>query len=70
MECQAYSDGVSVEAPAESLDLGMHLFRTMCEAQQLPLGGAHGLEADIVVRLSPVEANKRRKGFGGLLLHV
>jgi hypothetical protein len=28
------------------------------------------LEADIVFRISPVEANKGRKYFGCLLLHV
>jgi hypothetical protein len=42
----------------------------MVKAQQLPLRGASGLEADIVLGLSPVEAHKSRKGFGCLWLHV
>jgi hypothetical protein len=42
----------------------------MFKAQKLTVFGASGLEADIVLRLSPVEANKGRKYFGHLLLHV
>jgi hypothetical protein len=69
-EFQAHRDGLSVEARVEGLDPGIHLFRTLFEAQKLPWCGASGLEADIVCRISPVEANKGRKGFGCLWLHV
>jgi hypothetical protein len=67
---QAHRDGWSVVSRAEGLDPGMPLFRTMCKAQQLPLCGASGLEADSVLRISPVEAKKGRKYFGNGLLHV
>jgi hypothetical protein len=70
LEFQAHRDGLSVEARAEGLDPGVNLFRTMFEAQKLTLCSASGLEADIVFRISPVEANKGRKCFGGLWLHV
>jgi hypothetical protein len=69
-EFQTHRDGLSVEARAESLDPGINLFRTMFEAQKLPLCGASGLEADIVFRISPVEANTGRKCFGCLWLQV
>src|SRR5262249_10053944 len=69
-EFQAHSDGLSVEARAESLDPGINLFRAMFKTQKLSLRDASGLEADIVFRISPVEANKSRKCFGCLLLHV
>jgi hypothetical protein len=62
MEFQAYSDGLSIVARAEGLDPGVHRFRAMFKAQKLTLLRARGLEADIVWRISPVEANKGRKG--------
>jgi hypothetical protein len=67
LEFQAHRDGLSVEARAQGLDPGVNLFRTMFEAQTLPLCSASGLEADIVLRISPVEANKGRKCFGRLV---
>ena len=69
-EFQAHRDGLSMESCAEGLDPGVNLFRTMIEAQKLPWCGASGLEADIVLRIRPVEANKGRKYFGYLLLHM
>jgi hypothetical protein len=70
IEFQAHRDGLSVEARAEGLDPGVNRFRTMFKAQKLPLCGASGLEANIMFRISPVEANKGRKCFGYVLLHV
>src|SRR5439155_17602787 len=70
IEFQAHSDGLTVEARPEGLDPGVNRFRTMFKAQKLPLCGASGLEANIVFRISPVEANKGRKCFGYVLLHV
>jgi hypothetical protein len=69
-EFQAHSDGLSVASCAEGLAPGVHRFRTMFKAQKLPLCGASGLEADSVLRISPVEANQGRKGCGYLWLHV
>jgi hypothetical protein len=69
-ELQAHRDGWAVASRAEGLAPGVHRFRTMVKAQQLPWCGASGLEADIVCRISPVEAHKGRKGFGCLWLHV
>jgi hypothetical protein len=60
---QAHRDGLSVASHAEGLDPGVHLFRTMCKAQKLTVFGPSGLEADIVCRIRPIEANKGRKGF-------
>jgi hypothetical protein len=40
------------------------------EDQKLSSLSVSGLEADIVFGVSPVEANKGRKCFGGLWLHV
>src|SRR5215510_12229375 len=57
-EFQAHTNGLSVEARAESLDPGINLFRTMFEAQKLPLCGASGLEADIVFRISQSRPTK------------
>jgi hypothetical protein len=68
-EFQAHRDGVSVEACAEGLDPGVPRFRARCKAQQLPVVRARGLEAAIVCRLSPVEANKGCQCCGGLVLH-
>ena len=70
IEFQAHRDGLSVEARTEGLDPGVNRFRTMFKAQKLPLCGASGLEANIMFRISPVEANKGRKCFGYVLLHV
>ena len=70
IEFQAHSDGLSVESRAEGLGPGVNRFRTMFKAQKLPLCGASGLEANIVFRISPVEANKGRKCFGYVWLHV
>jgi hypothetical protein len=69
MECQAYSDGWSMEARAEGVAPGVTFFRAMCKAQQRTVCSASGLEADIVFRLSPVEAKKSRQCFGCWLLH-
>ena len=69
-EFEADSDGLSFESRAEGLNPGVNLFRTMFKAQKLTLFGASGLEADIVFCISPVEANKGRKYFGYVLLHV
>jgi len=70
IEFQAHSDRLAVETHPESLDPGMNRLRTMCKAQTLSLYGASGLEANSVFRISPVEANKGRKCFGYLWLHV
>ena len=70
IEFQAHSDGLSVESCAEGLDPGINLFRAMFKTQKLTVFSASGLEADIVCRISPVEANKGRKCFGWLLLDV
>ena len=59
-----------MEARAEGLDPGVTLFRAMVKAQKRTVFGARGLEADLVFRSSPVEANKGRKGFGCLWLQV
>jgi hypothetical protein len=69
-EFQAHRDGLSMESCAEGLDPGVKRFRTLCKAQKLPLCGASGLEADIVCRIRPVEANKGRTYFGYVLLHM
>jgi hypothetical protein len=69
-EFQTHCDGLSVEARAEGLDPGINRFRAMFKAQKLPGFSARGLEADIVFRISPVEANKRRKCFRCLVLQV
>ena len=42
----------------------------MIKVQKLTWCGARGLEANIVFRISPVEADKGRKCFGYLWLHV
>jgi hypothetical protein len=68
-ECQTHRDGLSGASRAEGLDPGMHRFRAMCKAQKLTVCSASGLEADSVFRLSPIEANKRRKCFRCLWLH-
>jgi hypothetical protein len=70
LEFQAHSDGLSVESRAEGVDSGVNRFRTMLKAQKLTSCSASGLEANIGFRISPVEANKGRKCFGYLLLHV
>ena len=68
-EFQTHRDALAIEARAEGLEPGINLFRAMFTAQKLPLFSASGLEADIVVRISPVEANKGRTGCGCLVLH-
>jgi hypothetical protein len=70
IEFQAHSDRLAVETRPEGLDPGMNRLRTMVKAQKLSLYGASGLEANSVFRISPVEANKGRKGFGYVWLHV
>jgi hypothetical protein len=65
---QAHRDRVSVAVRTESLAPGLPLGRTMGEAQQLPWGGARSLAADLVLRRSPAEATKGRKGGGCLWL--
>ena len=67
--CQTHRDGLSVAARAEGLDPGVHRCRAMCQAQKRPGCSASGLEADLVVRRSPVEANTGRTCFGCLWLH-
>jgi hypothetical protein len=70
IEFQASRDGLSMKARTEGLDPGVNCFRAMVKAQKLTVCSARGLEAAIVLRLSPVEASKGRKGFGGLWLQV
>jgi len=70
IEFQAHSDRLAVETRPEGLDPGMNRLRTMCNAQKLSLYGTSGLEANSVFCISPVEANKGRKCFGYLWLHV
>jgi hypothetical protein len=70
LEFQAPSDGLAVEARPEGLDPGVNRCRTRFQAQKLPWCGASGLEATIVCRISPVEANQGRKCFGYWWLHV
>jgi hypothetical protein len=67
-ECQAYRDGLAVEARAQGLEPGLTRFRTMCKAQQRPLCGASGVEADLVCRIRPVEAHQGRNGGGCVAL--
>src|SRR5438132_316253 len=69
LECQAHRDGLSVASRAEGLEPGVNLFRPLFQAQTRTVCGASGLEAALVLRLSPVEANAGRKYFGYWLLH-
>ncbi len=66
----AHRNRLAVAARAEGLDSGVHRFRTIFKAQQLTVCSASGLEADLVLRLRPVEANKGRTGCGCLWLQV
>jgi hypothetical protein len=68
-EFQAHRDGWSGEARVEGLDPGIHRFRTMVKIQQLTSFAPSGLSAAIGCRISPVEANHGRNGFGGLWRH-
>lgn len=68
-EVQAHRDGLSVASCAAGLAPGMNLCRALGKTQKRTVRRARGLAADIVFRISPVEANKGRTGFGGWLLH-
>ena len=70
IQLKTHRDGVSVEPRAQSLDPRVDRCRAVREDQKLSSLRASSLEADIVCGVSPVAANKSRKGFGGLERHV
>src|SRR5262249_42147556 len=70
LEFQAHRDGLAVEAGTQGLDPRVDRFRAVLEDQKLSSCSASGWEADIVFGVSPIEANKGSKCFGGLGLHV
>jgi hypothetical protein len=67
--CPAHRAGVAVTARAAGLEPGMPRCRALGQAQQRPWGGASGVAAAIVWRLSPVEAQPGRLYFGDGWLH-
>jgi hypothetical protein len=70
IEFQAHSDRLSVESRAQGLDPRIDRLGAVFEHEKLTSLSASRWSANIVCGSRPVEANKGRKGFECLWLHV